>query len=168
MPFFNMHRVDGVKIEFARNRSIPEGWAQLLNAYEDALNPRNIPAKKGPFSHRSRVGPLDFGKSIDVRKGGVADGAEIGVLFELTLYFRRYTSGVDADRLGYMQTGEPMPQSGDPCWPLVVQLMAATFDKDAFGTDGAPEEQNVRRRFNKLLKEHPQLTFAGWPPAPAE
>lgn len=83
--------------------------------------------------------------------------AETGLLFQLALYFRLYTSGVGRDLLGYMQTGEPMPENGDPHWHLCGEILAAIFGEQI------PAPDDLRRRLSKLLTKYPNLTFVGWP-----
>jgi hypothetical protein len=156
-----MHRVEGVSISFREKTSLADAWYRLLNAYEEALAPERVPAKRGPFVHRSRIGPLDFGASVDRQRGARIDAVQTGLLFQLVLYFRRYTSGKEGAALGYMQTGEPMPAQGDPCWLVCGELLAATLDTEILAPD------DLGRRLNKLLQKHPKLSFVGWPGPPA-
>ena len=151
-----MHRVEGIQIVFSKKTSLDAAWFALLSAYEAALEPHYLPAKSGPFVHRFQDGPLDFGEAIDRRRGPRIKAAQTGLLFELALYFKRFTSGVDGDLLGYMQTGEPLPLSGNPCWKLCGQALA-----EVFGGEVRPD--GLGRRLRKLRAKHPKLTFVGWP-----
>ncbi len=151
-----MHHVKSVRIMFEQKTSLGAAWRALLSAYEQALEASHLPTKKGPFVHRFQHGPLDFGEPIDQRSGAHIAAAETGLLFQLALYFKRYTWGVPAEALGYLQTGEPMPSDGNPCWPLCGNFLAAVFG------DKVPSPDDLRRRLSKLLVRYPNLGFVGW------
>jgi hypothetical protein len=154
-----MHRVGGICIRYELRQPVGTAWSAVLSAYAAGLNPACLPARQGPFAHRFRDGPLDFGEAIDGRRGARIEAAETGLLFQLALYFRRYTAGVGREELGYMQSGEPMPEVGNPRWDLCGDIMAAIFG------DRVPTTDDLRRRLGKLLASYRNLTFVGWPRA---
>ena len=155
--FRQLHRVEGIRIVYEYRQPLGPAWFALLSAYEAGLDSRYLPARQGPFAHRFRDGPLDFGEAVDRRRGPHIDAARTGLLFQLALYFRRYTSGIERDLLGYIQTGEPMPRDGYPCWALCAEALAAIFG------DPVPTPDDLRRRLGKLLTNYTHLTFVGWP-----
>jgi len=155
-----MHYVEGVTIKVSQRRPLPELWYSLFEAYEKALQPQYLAPKVGLLTHLTRVGPLDLGHHPGER-GASIKGAETGLLFQLALFFRRYTSGIesfDADLLGRLEVGERMPDYGKPHWELCAELLGA-----ALGATRARTAEDIGRRMNRLLQEHPQLSFVGWP-----
>lgn len=152
-----MHRVGGIRVCFQARQPLGDAWSALLFAYAAALDTSRLPARQGPYAHRFREGPLDFAEPIDGRRGPHIKAAQTGLLFQLALYFRRFSLGVDGETLGYIQTGEPMPANGKPCWDLCGEILSALFGEPV------PAADDLRRGLGKLLKRYPHLTFVGWP-----
>ncbi len=74
------------------------------------------------------------------------------LLFELALWFRLYTSG----RPLRISQGEPMPQGGEPRFPIVCQFL-----EDALGVE--IDEDNARNRLHRLIKDNSHIGLVDWP-----
>lgn len=151
------HDVPDISINFDRKMLLSDAWIKIFTAYKDALNEEKLPVKKPIFIHSTAVGALDFGSQINLKQGNKIKAASTSLLFLLAFYFRRYTSGVDTDFIAYMQTAEPMPKYGKPCYELCASLIAAALDEEI------STSADLSRRLTKLIAKYPKLGFVGWP-----
>ena len=132
---------------------------EILAAYEESLKQPILGVKYGPFTHRSQLGCLDYGRAIDYQKAR-PDAAVNGLLFELVFLFRRWTASSEyAFPFRFMQ-GEAMPKRGRPCYKQVILLINAALCRDV---DDQIDEQLAKDRLTKLIKANPAVGLVAWP-----
>ena len=130
-----------------------EYYIGLLDRYAEALR-RDLLAKRGPFVHRFKVGPLIYPRPVD-RHSARINVRAMGLLFQLVLYFRRFTHGIRS--VGRLQNGERMPSYGEPYYDIASEFVNAATGK-AFGT-----ASQARDRLDKFLAKNPGIGFGQWP-----
>lgn len=108
-------------------------------------------AGRGPFLHRSAMGPFIYPRSID-RQRARPDLFVNGLLFGAVLEARRAT----APDLAPLSRGCPMPVSGRPLWPVAVALV-----RDVAGEDIG--EKEARDRLTNFIRRNTGVGFMGWP-----
>lgn len=89
---------------------------------EEALKDKLPELDGGPWLKKFIIGNLIYDKAIS---RGRKVTAETMLAFELAFYLRMHTAGRAED--SYM-TGQPMPDDGDPCYPVVGGFCNAVFD----------------------------------------
>ena len=92
-----------------------------FDSLESALEGKLPEISGGPFLHKFTIGNLHFDRPI--RAGRPITVATM-LAFELALHMRRHTAGRAEDLI---QTGEPMPTDGDPCFQVVAAFCTATL-----------------------------------------
>jgi len=113
------------------------------------------PVKRGPFMHRSTVGPLSFEVAIDGR--AKLPGQKTCLAVCLANEFRRATSG-DFRHWPIWHNGARVLQDvGDPMYPHVANFIACTFDL----SDGYSAE-NVKQTVRKFLRNNPTVGIGIW------
>ena len=133
--------------------TVPHVMAAMLNYYAEQIEQEPL-AKAGPFMHRFQLGPLLFEEAIDKRSAR-ADPSITGLLFELTLFARRYTSQSNI----ILCSGTKMLRSGRPLSHVAVALIGDTFDVHL-------SEREAGDRLHQLLKRNPGVSWIGWPDPP--
>lgn len=88
---------------------------------EAALRDKLPELHGGPFLHRFVIGNLHFDNAISA---GRPVTAETMLAFELAFYLRMHTAGHANDSI---QNGQPMPDYGNPRYPVVAAFCSAVF-----------------------------------------
>jgi hypothetical protein len=140
------------QINEARPRSLP-AFASELEVYKQTLENQRRRLKRGAFDHRFRVGPLVFQKPID-KKQGARPGADVCLLFELTLYFRRFSDGFR--EFAFIQSGEPMHKAGHPHYEVSALLIAGTLGQKPIKPD------SLRKKLQGLMQRNPNIGLVDW------
>jgi hypothetical protein len=138
-----------------KDEDITESWNAVLGNYGRSLQ-KAIPAKQGPFLHRFQIGPLRYVKPVDNVRGKRPNAAEAGLLFQLVLYFRRFSHGEKnfAVILGH----DEMPVGiGRPHYEVCAKLLGAALNVRS------RRPETVRKRLEELLKYNEGISFSGWP-----
>jgi hypothetical protein len=126
--------------------------AKLLRAYASSL-PKTHTARRGPFLHRSVIGPFVFPKAIDgsaKRRGAGQFAPSTAVMFGAVLAARQATGG----RGG--QAGSLMPKTGKPLYAVAAALVRAVTDDDV-------DAEGVRTRLKDWIRRNPQVGWTDWP-----
>lgn len=136
----------------------PEALARVVEKLADELEvPDGV--KSGFWIHRSTIANLDYNRPIEFGRQ-LDRPEETGLLFELVLLFRIFTA---TGHPPVLQRGQPMPQSGRPCYRLVCEFLQAALG--GFVTEAA----EAKNRIHALLKRNPRIQWVPWPdPAPAD
>jgi hypothetical protein len=146
------------QIEAARPRSVnTRSFASEIEVYKQALENQRRLSKRGAFAHRFTVGPLVFPKPID-KKQGARPGTDVCLLFELTLYFRRFSDGLR--EFASIQSGEPMHKAGHPHYEVSALLIAGTLSQRPIKPD------SLRRKLQGLMQRNPNIGLGDWPSWP--
>lgn len=133
--------------------------AQTLRAYADFLE-RTPAARRGPWEHRFRVGPLRFTEPVDQHPAR-ADLVTC-LLFGAT-FWARWLSATCLPP----PVGTPMPKGGRPLWPVAVSLVNEALG-GKLGTKRG-EKLDVKRAQNRLRLlslRNPRVGWADWPIPP--
>lgn len=152
----NEPRAQNPELIAALKTSPKDVWQAFLVAYETVLRSAQRFAKKLLFLHGWQVGPLLYPKQFAARAGAHPKVAETGLLFQLTLYFRRFSRGLP--HFDYLQNGEPMPTYGHPHYEVSSLLIAAALDLKP-----PPNPKTLRKRLDDLLTDNKGIGLAAWP-----
>jgi len=126
--------------------------AKLLRAYASTLFKTHT-ARRGPFLHRSVIGPFVFPMAIDgaaTRRGARLFAPSTAVMFGAVLAARQATGE------GGGQAGDLMPKTGKPLYAVAAALVRAVTD-DNVDADG------VRLRLKDWIKRNPEVGWVDWP-----
>jgi hypothetical protein len=144
---------DGVN-PFAIGPGTASDWlARLLKHWASAKEETPL-AKAGPFMHRVQAMALLYPQPID-RRPARADAVVNSLLFAAVGETRLFTGGGGC----LSDDGGPMPEDGEPMWPL-----AAALANDAL--EFSLTAKVAEDRLSKLLKRNPGLGWVGWPELP--
>jgi hypothetical protein len=120
--------------------------ADLLTQAAVELNAGNLSAKRGPFVHRTRHGPLNYNKPIENNADLPAPPTALAIY--LSFLFRKQFLVGEA----YFQPGETIPVNGKPRWKLVEK-----FVSDSLGVDG-----DFKDAATKVLGRNRTLEIVGY------
>lgn len=120
--------------------------AGLLTELAEEIEFGNLAAKRGPFTHRSRHGPLLYPNPIENYADLPTPATALAIY--LSFLFRKFTSEGQL----FLLPGETIPAGGRPHWKLVSQ-----FVLDALRVDG-----DFKDVASKVLRRHPKLGMVGY------
>jgi hypothetical protein len=127
--------------------------AEFLQVYGPHLREIHT-ARRGPFLHRTQVGPFVFPEAIDGagrRRGAGLFATSTAVMFGAVLAARQATGG------GGGQAGDLMPQTGMPLYAVAAALVRAVT------ADGDVDANEVRTRLKTWKRRNPMAGWIGWP-----
>ncbi|NEV62271.1 hypothetical protein [Thiorhodococcus minor] len=151
----------GNEAKMAMLRRLPESYLDdeadpfqltgLLLLLNDALDECGSPESFSPAEapHHYRLGPLQLPSSLTLTKR-LPDPRFTGLAFQLEAMFRLFKKGRRLD------VGCAMPEDAEGAFDVTTAFIRASIDPSA-----KPKE--VRDRLNKQLKDHPGITWQGWP-----
>ena len=154
LPLLAALRATKIGITSPHEPELPtrKALARLLRAYAAEL-PKAHTARRGPFLHRTMIGPFDFPGAIDGRaapRGASRFAPSTAVMYGAVLNARQITSG------GGGQAGDLMPETGMPLHPVAAALVKAVTGEDLGG-------EAVRTRLKDFIKRNPKACWMGWP-----
>lgn len=137
--------------------SSPAPYSQALDEFMEALAKSferdDVPGVRcGSYMHRYQSGCLLFSKPIDLYTSR-GDTALNGLIFSLAFHFRRATNG--KQELPW-NSGQPMPNVGKPCIPLIAQYAWRVFER----REKEITEDKIADRLKHLMK---RATLTSWP-----
>jgi hypothetical protein len=120
--------------------------ANLLRRVAEEIASGNLAAKRGPFTHRTRHGPLDYRKPIE-------DNADLpepttALAIYLAFVFRKHS----LENQLFLQPGENTPKGGRPRWRLINEFVCEALEADGDFKDSA----------SKVLRRNPDLGMVGY------
>lgn len=126
---------------------------EFLKALDESFQRKDLPGVlRGSYLHRYQSGTLLYSKPIDLHTSR-GDAALNGLIFSLAFHFRRATNGMQA--LPW-NNGQPMPDVGKPCIPLIAQYAWLAFPNRREEIT----EDKIRDRLKHLGK---CATLSSWP-----
>lgn len=134
------------------SRLVIEMGAAWFFELEQSLRGKLPERDGGSFLEHYTVGNLHFDKRV--KEGPPIEVASM-LAFELAFYLRIFTAGRIGDST---QTGQPMPDDGKPCWPVVAAFCNATLGTQLDG-------KQVADRVTKLVKKR-GVGLMPWPKIP--
>ena len=154
LNFIGRHPEWAERIDEGRPRGLP-AFVSELEVYKQTLENQRRLLKRGAFDYRFRVGPLVFPKPID-KKRGARPGADVCLLFEMTLYFRRFSDGLR--EFAFIQSGERMHRAGQPHYEVSALLIAGTLGQQPVKPD------SLRKKLQGLMQRNPNIGLGDWQP----
>jgi hypothetical protein len=120
--------------------------ANLLTEFAQEIEAGNLAAKAGPFTHRTRHGPLLYSKPVE-DKADLPEPATALAIY-LSFLFRKFSleGGI------FLQPGETIPVRGRPRWKLVGRFVC-----DALDTNG-----DFKDRASKVIRRNAKLGMVGY------
>ncbi len=120
--------------------------AKLLTEVANEVEKGNLAAKRGPFTHRTRHGPLNYTKPIENNADLPKPATALAIY--LSFLFRKHS----LDGEIFLQPGETIPAGGRPRWKLVRQFVSDALNVDSDFKDAA----------SKVLNRNPKLEMVGY------
>jgi hypothetical protein len=153
-PVLAALRSTGLRIVSIKHEPLSRGTAlaEFLQSYAAAL-PGSHTAGRGPFLHRTVIGPFVFPEAIDGparRRGAAVFQPSTAVMFGAVLAARQATGK------GGGQAGDLMPKTGQPLYAVAAALVRAVNNEPV-----SPEE--VRTRLNHWIRRNPKVGWMDWP-----
>ena len=145
----------------------PDCYSKLLDD-QDKMKVCDLFALRIARDPKTRIGPIDFGREISQGTRAQFKAAETGLLFQLTILFRRFTNGDALDLLENVEmpfAGQPqeVPKYGIPHWGISTKIIEVVFDWDTDNRWKEGKEDRLDKRLNKLIGDYPSAEFIGWP-----
>jgi hypothetical protein len=148
-------RVSAIRIESLEADLEPgAAMAKLLRNYSDIIS-RLHTAHRGPFLHRTVIGPLVFTKPVDgpaLHRGAAQFNTITAILFGAVSAARGFTGRKGWDS----QQGALMPLDGQPLYEVAAALVTAV-------TGEIIDAEQARTRLRKWIKRNPSAGWFGWP-----
>ena len=159
LPLSTKRSKHGVLIPFKAARGLDTGvpgslsnsFVLLIDAYADAL--KEPIAKHGPFTWRWYVANMIYPHDKPVDRFSARMDISTGLLFELVLYARLFTSGAG---LKVVDSGMRMPNVGRPLYRCAAEFASAALSREISSDD-------AKKRIERLLRKHPDMGLGRWP-----
>lgn len=159
LPLSTKRSKRAVPIPFKANHGLDDGalgslsnaFVMLIDAYADAL--KEPVAKHGPFAWRWRVANIIYPDGTPVDRFSARMDISTGLLFELVLYARVFSSGAEPK---VVDTGMTMPKVGKPLYYVATEFVSTALGRQ-ISTDDA------KKRIERLLRRQPNISLGRWP-----
>jgi hypothetical protein len=152
--YLNLKEI-GITINFSgeTDKRMHELLDIILNSYAIALRKPLLGINSNMFIHTFTCGCLIYDKPV---KSGRPPSAQLMLIFNLVLLFRKYSEAKANGHNLRWQANEPMPKVGKPCFRLVAELASKTLKNII-------DDKTAQNGLSKLIKKNPTVKLIPWP-----